>query len=77
MILQKLPLFVVFKEQKSSFGLEKMSFKDLLVLFLQLMGSLVLAVGLWLRLDPNTVSLLGEDGPDTFFIGKQSLDNIS
>ncbi|XP_005161955.1 CD9 antigen [Danio rerio] len=34
-----------------------------------LMGSLVLAVGLWLRLDPNTVSLLGEDGPDTFFIG--------
>ncbi|XP_058620244.1 CD9 antigen isoform X1 [Onychostoma macrolepis] len=34
-----------------------------------LMGSLVLAVGLWLRLDPNTVSLLGEGGPDTFFIG--------
>ncbi|ROL23514.1 CD81 protein [Anabarilius grahami] len=34
-----------------------------------LMGSLVLAVGLWLRLDPNTVSLLGEDGPETFFIG--------
>ncbi|XDV45521.1 hypothetical protein PO909_013608 [Leuciscus waleckii] len=33
------------------------------------MGSLVLAVGLWLRLDPNTVSLLGEGGPDTFFIG--------
>uniref|UniRef100_A0A8C1VIV3 Tetraspanin n=1 Tax=Cyprinus carpio TaxID=7962 RepID=A0A8C1VIV3_CYPCA len=34
-----------------------------------LMGSLVLAVGLWLRLDPHTVSLLGEDGPETFFIG--------
>ncbi|XP_051961896.1 tetraspanin-2 [Xyrauchen texanus] len=34
-----------------------------------LMGSLVLAVGLWLRLDPNTTSLLGEGGPDTFFIG--------
>uniref|UniRef100_A0A671LD41 CD9 antigen-like n=1 Tax=Sinocyclocheilus anshuiensis TaxID=1608454 RepID=A0A671LD41_9TELE len=34
-----------------------------------LMGSLVLAVGLWLRLDTNTVSLLGEGGPDTFFIG--------
>ncbi|XP_067227999.1 CD81 protein isoform X2 [Chanodichthys erythropterus] len=34
-----------------------------------LMGSLVLAVGLWLRLDPNTVSLLGEGGPETFFIG--------
>ncbi|XP_059383263.1 CD9 antigen-like [Carassius carassius] len=34
-----------------------------------LIGSLVLAVGLWLRLDPNTVSLLGEDGPETFFIG--------
>ncbi|KAK9953917.1 hypothetical protein ABG768_016034, partial [Culter alburnus] len=33
-----------------------------------LMGSLVLAVGLWLRLDPNTVSLLGEGGPETFFI---------
>lgn len=47
------------------------------LLFLQLMGSLVLAVGLWLRLDPNTVSLLGEGGPETFFIGKQSVDNIS
>ncbi|KAK2885893.1 hypothetical protein QQF64_020626 [Cirrhinus molitorella] len=34
-----------------------------------LMGSLVLAVGLWLRLDPHTVSLLGEGGPETFFIG--------
>ncbi|XP_065142480.1 CD9 antigen [Paramisgurnus dabryanus] len=34
-----------------------------------LMGSLVLAVGLWLRLDTNTVSLLGENGPATFFIG--------
>lgn len=34
-----------------------------------LMGSLVLAVGLWLRLDTNTVSLLGEGGPETFFIG--------
>ncbi|XP_043081233.1 CD9 antigen [Puntigrus tetrazona] len=34
-----------------------------------LIGSLVLAVGLWLRLDPNTVSLLGKGGPDTFFIG--------
>ncbi|KAJ8373111.1 hypothetical protein AAFF_G00271160 [Aldrovandia affinis] len=35
-----------------------------------LMGSLVLAVGLWLRFDPDTVSLLHEEGaPDTFFIG--------
>ncbi|XP_051946895.1 tetraspanin-2-like [Xyrauchen texanus] len=34
-----------------------------------LMGSLVLAVGLWLRLDRNIVTLLGEDGPETFFIG--------
>jgi len=38
----------------------------------QLMGSLVLAVGLWLRFDPETVSLLNGDGaPDTFFIGEQ------
>ncbi|XP_056590019.1 CD9 antigen [Triplophysa dalaica] len=34
-----------------------------------LMGSLVLAVGLWLRFDPNTVCLLGKGGPETFFIG--------
>ncbi|XP_042264580.1 tetraspanin-2-like [Thunnus albacares] len=35
-----------------------------------LMGSLVLAVGLWLRFDPKTVSLLsGDKAPDTFFIG--------
>ncbi|XP_012689971.1 CD9 antigen [Clupea harengus] len=35
-----------------------------------LMGSLVLAVGLWLRLDPEVVSLLSDEGaPDTFFIG--------
>ncbi|XP_076022607.1 tetraspanin-2-like [Genypterus blacodes] len=35
-----------------------------------LMGSFVLAVGLWLRFDPETVSLLNGDGaPDTFFIG--------
>lgn len=66
----------VFQEQKSRFGFERMSSKHFF-LVLQLMGSLVLAVGLWLRLDPNTVSLLGEGGPDTFFIGKQSLDNIS
>ncbi|KAL2090812.1 hypothetical protein ACEWY4_013075 [Coilia grayii] len=34
-----------------------------------LSGSLVLAVGLWLRFDPTTSSLLNEDGaPDTFFI---------
>lgn len=72
----KMSLFV-FHEQNCSFGFEATSSKDLLVLFLQLMGSLVLAVGLWLRLDPNTVSLLGEDGPETFFIGKQSVDNIS
>lgn len=52
------------------FGSETRSSKDLLLLFLQLMGSLVLAVGLWLRLDPHTVSLLGEDGPETFFIGQ-------
>ncbi|XP_077582876.1 CD9 antigen [Stigmatopora nigra] len=35
-----------------------------------LMGSFVLAVGLWLRFDPETVSLLnGEKAPDTYFIG--------
>lgn len=35
-----------------------------------LMGSLVLAVGLWLRLDPEVISLLGEEeAPFTFFIG--------
>ncbi|XP_007253406.2 tetraspanin-2a isoform X1 [Astyanax mexicanus] len=34
-----------------------------------LSGSLVLAVGLWLRFDPNVASLLNEDGaPETFFI---------
>ncbi|XP_014847857.1 PREDICTED: tetraspanin-2-like [Poecilia mexicana] len=34
-----------------------------------LSGLLVLAVGLWLRFDPNTVKLLTGDGaPDTFFI---------
>ncbi|XP_034028413.1 tetraspanin-2-like isoform X1 [Thalassophryne amazonica] len=34
------------------------------------MGSFVLAVGLWLRFDPETVSLLaGDAAPDTFFIG--------
>lgn len=38
---------------------------------LQLMGSFVLAVGLWLRFDPETVSLLnGDKAPDTFFIGE-------
>lgn len=35
-----------------------------------LMGSFVLAVGLWLRFDPETMSLLnGDKAPDTFFIG--------
>ncbi|KAF5892467.1 CD9 antigen-like, partial [Clarias magur] len=35
-----------------------------------LMGSLVLAVGLWLRLENNTVDLLGSDAaPGTFFLG--------
>ncbi|KAG8007605.1 CD81 protein [Nibea albiflora] len=35
----------------------------------QLSGLLVLAVGLWLRFDPETVKLLTGDGaPDTFFI---------
>ncbi|XP_017270458.1 tetraspanin-2 [Kryptolebias marmoratus] len=35
-----------------------------------LMGSFVLAVGLWLRFDPETVSLLTVDkAPDTFFLG--------
>ena len=35
------------------------------------MGSLVLAVGLWLRFDPETVALLNGDGaPDTFFYGE-------
>lgn len=34
-----------------------------------LSGLLVLAVGLWLRFDPTTVSLLtGDEAPDTFFI---------
>lgn len=34
-----------------------------------LSGLLVLAVGIWLRFDPNTVELLMGDGaPDTFFI---------
>ncbi|KAM3622043.1 uncharacterized protein V6R79_019733 [Siganus canaliculatus] len=34
-----------------------------------LSGLLVLAVGIWLRFDPNTVELLTGDGaPDTFFI---------
>ncbi|MED6274345.1 cd81 antigen [Characodon lateralis] len=36
-----------------------------------LMGSFVLAVGLWLRFDPETVSLLsGSKAPDTFFLGE-------
>ncbi|XP_066527325.1 tetraspanin-2 [Hoplias malabaricus] len=35
-----------------------------------LMGSLVLAVGLWLRLEQDTVALLGNEGaPENFFIG--------
>uniref|UniRef100_A0A1A8N6J6 Tetraspanin n=1 Tax=Nothobranchius pienaari TaxID=704102 RepID=A0A1A8N6J6_9TELE len=35
-----------------------------------LMGSFVLAVGLWLRFDPETVSLLNDNNaPDTFFLG--------
>ncbi|XP_018581287.1 tetraspanin-2 isoform X1 [Scleropages formosus] len=35
-----------------------------------LVGSLVLAVGLWLRFDPDTTSLLNGNGaPETFFIG--------
>ncbi|KAG7477808.1 hypothetical protein MATL_G00073480 [Megalops atlanticus] len=34
-----------------------------------LVGSLVLAVGLWLRFDPVVVSLLNEGGPETFFLG--------
>ncbi|XP_076870301.1 tetraspanin-2a [Brachyhypopomus gauderio] len=33
-----------------------------------LSGSLVLAVGLWLRFDPATTSVLNEDGVPTFFI---------
>ncbi|KAM4588254.1 tetraspanin-2a [Odontesthes bonariensis] len=34
-----------------------------------LSGLLVLAVGLWLRFDPDTVELLtGDDAPDTFYI---------
>ncbi|XP_073708753.1 tetraspanin-2a [Garra rufa] len=34
-----------------------------------LSGSLVLAVGLWLRFDPDTANLLGEsDAPEHFFI---------
>ncbi|XP_015233877.1 PREDICTED: tetraspanin-2-like [Cyprinodon variegatus] len=35
-----------------------------------LMGSFVLAVGLWLRFEPDTVSLLDDkDAPYTFFLG--------
>ncbi|XP_064162154.1 tetraspanin-2a [Anguilla rostrata] len=35
-----------------------------------LVGSLVLAVGLWLRFDPDIVSLLNPEGaPETFFMG--------
>lgn len=35
-----------------------------------LVGSLVLAVGLWLRFDPDIVSLLNAEGaPETFFMG--------
>lgn len=35
---------------------------------------LVLAVGLWLRFDPNTVDLLTGDGaPYTFFIGMSEI----
>lgn len=38
------------------------------------MGSFVLAVGLWLRFDPETVSLLnGDKAPDTFFIGEHRI----
>lgn len=38
------------------------------------MGSFVLAVGLWLRFDPETVSLLnGDKAPDTFFIGEYNM----
>uniref|UniRef100_A0A8C2ZJ53 Tetraspanin 2b n=1 Tax=Cyclopterus lumpus TaxID=8103 RepID=A0A8C2ZJ53_CYCLU len=45
-------------------------YKSFSLLSLQLMGSFVLAVGLWLRFDPETVSLLnGDKAPDTFFIG--------
>ena len=41
------------------------------------MGSLVLAVGLWLRFDPETVSLLNGDGaPDTFFIGEYKIHGL-
>lgn len=40
----------------------------------QLSGLLVLAVGLWLRFDPDTVELLtGDSAPDTFFIGTSHL----
>lgn len=44
----------------------------------QLSGLLVLAVGLWLRFDPETVELLtGDRAPGTFFIGMCSpLDNM-
>ena len=41
------------------------------------MGSLVLAVGLWLRLDPEVVSLLSDEGaPDTFFIGELRVKQV-
>lgn len=51
--------------------MQQIFIKGGLLSVLQLMGSFVLAVGLWLRFDPETVSLLnGEKAPDTFFIGE-------
>uniref|UniRef100_A0A3B1J0Z8 Tetraspanin 2b n=1 Tax=Astyanax mexicanus TaxID=7994 RepID=A0A3B1J0Z8_ASTMX len=42
----------------------------MMVKMMVVMGSLVLAVGLWLRLEQDTVALLGSDGaPENFFIG--------
>uniref|UniRef100_A0A9J8B7R9 Tetraspanin n=1 Tax=Cyprinus carpio carpio TaxID=630221 RepID=A0A9J8B7R9_CYPCA len=42
---------------------------DTLLLCFMLSGSLVLAVGLWLRFDPDTTNLLDEnDAPEHFFI---------
>jgi len=44
----------------------------------QLSGSVVLAVGLWLRFDPDTANLLAEnDAPEHFFIGELEIFFLS
>lgn len=46
----------------------------LLLLLLQLAGTAVFAIGLWLRLDPKTKGLFeGPDAPYVFYTGKRPL----